>query len=429
MADFGVKLYRIKPRGEPKEELIHYDLRQAFTTGQQPHAHWWRCGSDGGFPSEWFKDNPGMKPPLHVPVPDCELDALRATIMRHVGTAELKLPVVKAYLFKLFNEATEKLDKRWVSFGRVIGQRDEFVGLGNIVDVTDDVSETIVTAAYPNVTKKADRWLAIYLCGLYRLATSRSDYRVKLAERLNNAIKKNGGPAAIVSPNRTHYEWWPHEKWFRVLIASIDMFLERFPHHKFAAARIGTETTRHIDCTVLADVMYICEQAQFTIPQLGKWMWQVQLADQLQNVLTPGNEIAERYSYMPYFMAMDLAIASPYSIDMNPDLHFWINVVGCCLNENRSIHSPIDGVFNLVHLSRTGIIFGFALATFLAEEDAEYKQEIPASLDGDDWLIWFKKHKMKTPNMVKMKLNPLFSTFTDTHEESVGQFMQEFGWW
>lgn len=208
-------------------------------------------------------------------------------------------------MYELFISKPDALPAQWLSFGRLIGDRTEQVTIANLVAVVrPDVA--IPQLAAPTVTDKMDTWMAIYIASIYRIQMANwNDYKTKIAEHVQTAMSRNGSTNAVTALTLIgNYESFIKDKWFCALIAVIDMFLAKFPTHDLAPVRVGTLTTRLKDCSIITALAYIHDLTKMDSAELGKWIWDPNVANEIMAVLTAGNEIDVPNSYKPYFMSM-----------------------------------------------------------------------------------------------------------------------------
>lgn len=138
------------------------------------------------------------------------------------------------------------------------------------------------------------------------------------------------------------YNWsltfsdWRQCSQYEIMMAAIDMYLNRFPEHKHACARMGTIITRFKDCSVLTSTGYICNITGMDNNHLCGWIWTKKCADQFDRVTRTGQEYGKAHSYTPYFMALKLAPKSAYSSTQNPEFHFFYHCFGAAVGEARS---------------------------------------------------------------------------------------------
>lgn len=218
------------------------------------------------------------------------------------------------------------------------------------------------------------------------------------------------------------------DKWYVALCAAIDMFLVKFPDHIFAPCRFGTLTTRHKDCAIISDLIFIKKQTGLSIPDICAWIWEPNLASQIVQVLRHGQEFDQPYSFMPYFMSRNLGAKSPYSTSVNPNLHAWIHMIGCCTSIQRSTNSKLVGQFNLNNTVMGAMVFAFAISTIAivkpqfsadgtdptppdlndGEEAADAEAHpLPKNLNGIEWFAWFHSYGCQLPNRIKKKFSPV----------------------
>lgn len=84
---------------------------------------------------------------------------------------------------------------------------------------------------------------------------------------------------------------WLLDRWFCALVATIDMFLAKFPDHKFAEARISTISARFKDCAGLLDAHYLSDTLDLEFDELCTWIWHGKTANEFVRVVKTGEEV------------------------------------------------------------------------------------------------------------------------------------------
>lgn len=195
----------------------------------------------------------------------------------------------------------------------------------------------------------------------------------------------------------------PH---YRKLTAVIDMFLFRFPLHPLADVRLGTITTRYRDSAVLLELSFILRHSGLSNGEFALWIWSKALKLEFLRLNKTDEEIGEKYSYMPYMMDLGLSGSSPFSASMNPNMHYFIHVIGvtCGLERSKNARKVGEPMSAALHIY--GGLLGYALnkrvnakpqfqvrnaVAFVDEDDEDddmAANPMPPGLNGYEWLVW-----------------------------------------
>lgn len=145
-------------------------------------------------------------------------------------------------------------------------------------------------------------------------------------------------PPQKIRPHNIYlsYPSWAKDIEYRILIATIDMYLVKFPLHDYADIRFGTLTSRFKDCGVISEWMYLMRNTRLSAYRLGYWVWTTPISEQVVKLTKAGEEMDQIDSYMLYYMEMRLATKSKYSVTLSPDLHVWIHAYGAVSGLTRS---------------------------------------------------------------------------------------------
>lgn len=258
------------------------------------------------YPSQWFQQH-ALKPPLHIPRTNLDLPALRQNVYAGIYGRNLTKSLTVAYLYALFVSKPGQLTANWVSFNRTMGLNGEEVTLDNMMAVETPV-EDISAINQAGVTEKFDEWMAIYLCGIYRINNAvRADYKVQVSNHITDAMRKAGGLGDVSAGGIIGlYTDFVRDRWFNALIGAIDMFLVKFPNHELAAVRVGTLTSRFKDCAILSDLLFLHKTTEMKANEFATWIWNEKMADQIVKVLAVNNEIDKEESNFTFFVHLKL---------------------------------------------------------------------------------------------------------------------------
>lgn len=89
------------------------------------------------------------------------------------------------------------------------------------------------------------------------------------------------------------------------------MFLFKFKEHEFSKLRFCTVTCRFRDCAGVGDLRFILKILGLTMIEFARWVWTSSIADDLERILRPREEIDASSSYTPYVASMKLCSKSP----------------------------------------------------------------------------------------------------------------------
>lgn len=381
------------------------------------------------YPNEWFEANLNHKPTLNVPKTSMTFDELRETVAYGIKRKNLSCAAARAYLFALMENNAEFLDEEWISFGREIGTSGSIITVANLVDVNKS-EEDVRQQRMLGMLAKDDQWLVLYLCAVYCIIDKKDDVgRAKVVDSVKRQLKEKNAPYYA---NAEHifdcYANWKYDKWYTALMAAMDMFFVRFPNNNFAYARIGTMVSRFRHCAALNGLLYMKEVSGLDFSEIRQWIWSEVLVKEFEAIIRPDNEIDDEYSYMPYFMDLNLSLKSPYSSTFSPNFHLWMHTAGCCLGFSRSIHSRMVGSPDKEIVPKLGIIFGCAMKMVLKKFRKATAPEIgiPNNLRGSEWLIWFKNQNRQLNVDVIKIIQTVFKTFEEARDDTIGKFLNTF---
>lgn len=148
-------------------------------------------------------------------------------------------------------------------------------------------------------------------------------YRSVAEELHGQKVGDNYTPFAL-----THCSWEQNTHYMR-MAAVLDMFLSRFPEHIYSKVRFFTVSTRYRDCAALGDLRFVTKILGLSLQELAQWIWCPEIADDIERILKPGEEIDNRASYTPYLASMRLSNKSPYSATVNCSFNLFVLAIGC----------------------------------------------------------------------------------------------------
>lgn len=243
------------------------------------------------------------------------------------------------------------------------------------------------------------------------------------------------------------------------------MFYNKFNKDKHSIVKIGTMLTRYRDCASLQELLYLHKSTGLAPSALARWVWTKAIADDLDRICYPGNEVDKFDSYMPYFMSMSLAAKSPYSAVLNADFHMWVHTIMATWKNKRSMNARMVGVVNLSNTVLTASVFAYALYRTLdigtqydedggvshyqevaaqrALEEEEVTEEEPATeaenaviqllipkalpepegLKGDLWLAYIKDKGCRVTDPMMKYIGSAWRDFKQPREGSVASYL------
>ena len=126
---------------------------------------------------------------------------------------------------------------------------------------------------------------------------------------------------------------------FRKLAAALDMFLCKFPFHEWGCLRIATLPSRYKDCSAFTVIGQFEESTKRDLGYLARFIWSEKVADDLDRIMKRGQEINQDDSYIKYMSDMELVRRSPYSYNVNINLHNWVHCFGTFLGIERHMNA------------------------------------------------------------------------------------------
>lgn len=416
--DFEMSVYRIAKNPADRTEIKDFDIA-AFE--QKPN-----------YPKAWFDrpKNAAKKPPMRIPKTDADLPKLRNTVILGIKGANLSISVAKTYVWALMLKNKEELNGKWESFGRLIGNDKDKIAIDNLCDMGETADQLEILDGN-NGTSADDGWILVFICSIYRLC--KNDNPTYLRTQVNNILRKQNAPFDVTAAQIiVHYRSWVSDHSYLALMAVVDMFLVKFPKNKFSEARIGTIISRDRDCAGLNDLRYLKEITGKTFPEIASWIWTKSLADEFSRLLKDNEEIDEIHSYMPYFMDLGLSDKSPYTSTYNPNVHYWVHVVGCCLSLDRSRNARTvkNAIIRERLLISHGAVFGYALTVALPEDEAAAQRDDnvnpPKNSNGAEWLAWYKGQNQILPDSIRAKLKKIWGKFGNSRPQSIGAILHAY---
>lgn len=214
-----------------------------------------------------------------------------------------------------------------------------------------------------------------------------------------------------------HYKSWLSYQPYIKMMACVDMFLNEFPFHPYAQARIGTIISRFKDCSVLLSTYLTTKYLGLSFTEFAPWIWNRSAAVQFARVVRGGEEMDNSRSCAMYFRDFFLSEKSPYSTQLNPDLHLFYHTIGVSGSVLRCSHARFVGnpevnaiIANaqIVHfvfgeLPKFGMHFTEGGIPIEAPEDLVevLPDAMPNVPDAAAWLGYLQERHNRIPRMIK----------------------------
>ncbi|XP_021695239.1 uncharacterized protein LOC110675158 [Aedes aegypti] len=293
------------------------------------------------YPSEWFRNNPGQKPPREVHlVPDNRRGNLHSTVRIQFAAGTLSPAVATAFIWYDLSREQYTLSKDWTSFNVVIGTRGSRVNISNFTAVIEQTSNLDLVAE--NVlfdAKELRRYVIAVACVLRIIGIDREEYREQVITHMNALITQAPGTEINLDQVYIHYKTWATYTQYSKCLAFADMFLAEFPAHPLAGLRMGSIVCRMRDCSALVATFYILKMFGMTIGDFALWIWTKPVAAQYDQVTVGGEEMDQPRSYALYFRDLGLSDKSPYSAPSNADLHLFLHTLEVTEDSERSVRA------------------------------------------------------------------------------------------
>ncbi|UHK03011.1 MAG: nucleocapsid protein [Hangzhou tipula scripta rhabdovirus 1] len=405
--------------------------------------------NQGTHPNVWFDANPGQKPPISLKIPtDEDMPGLRRTIKDGMAAGILDPHTVVSFLYAEFLKHPMQLTEDWTSFGRVIGVRGERITLENLLTINQINGKVDTNDGNERISEEQVGYLVLVVCFIYRLInTTVMSHRSLIIEAMQTHVpEKTSGISTNWHNWATGLIYWKQCAAYEILMAAIDMYLNRFPEHKYSCARMGTIISRFKDCSVLTATGYISNITGLDNNNLCGWIWTKKCADQFDRVTKAGQEYGKAYSYTPYFMSMRLAPKSAYSATLNPDLHFFFHAIGSALGELRSKNAfKPSNIHAEPLLGNVAVMcYGQSLRSTFGEQyynrtkgrrrdfgdveigDTEIKHGFPRSSDPSKWLGFILDRGGLIPRNIMNQAVDTWNVLDDVRDNTMGAYLLDF---
>jgi len=253
---------------------------------------------DVQYPREWFDKNPGLKPPLVLPINQkAEFLKVAQHTLAYLGIDKLTLDQAMCYLGMFCSQEMEELlQEDWISFGRVIGKRGEVITPLNLLDCSG--REIAVSVAPTDCDPKHLMGIAMYILmvGRYQLSQNHATYRQTFDKNFGNQLKSAGITKAVTQMGTAHVEW-PNDRHFQTLCAAIDMFLFKFNTSKFTPLRIGTIHLRDKDGSARTTFNNFLLMHNMRFLEFCQCIYVPEIITEIIRMTEPGQEMENQFSY------------------------------------------------------------------------------------------------------------------------------------
>ncbi|UNP59544.1 N protein [Rhizoctonia solani rhabdovirus 2] len=321
------------------------------------------------YPSEYFA-NLNKKPGCNL-ISIKEVTGIKChncAIIRYLkeqlsGGRNYKLQDAKIILNLAMTNFEAELKEDWTSFGQKIGEKGKPVKPADIVqlqstEIVQNLDQQNDHDACDIYKKDIPGILVVYLTA-YRISTlnrnaqNDSTYVKDVISRIITQAVALGYDfkEALWTQMRDVAVTWPEDQDYRVAVAAIDMFMNRFKDHQYGKIRVVTLTSRLKDCTIFGTILWFSKLFNMPTNEAFEYLWTEQLAENVERIYKDKNELDQEHSYTPYGSAMGLFQVSPYSARINPHLHHFVNLVGACNMDTRAFKSVVldSGTFSAVY--------------------------------------------------------------------------------
>jgi len=390
-------------------------------------------------PKEYF-DEHRSKPIINVyTVKKDDLKSLFTRIKSNIGQSTKDLKAVSAILWHFMGKIKAVLDYDWIANGQTIGKKGDTITpqfllkaneipLEFTVEPGDEVSETIGWTLF---------WA---LVGTYRasaLPLKNDKYVEEVHKKVRRHFALSPFEADISHCTPDSLRPLQDKLEYTGLIASLDMFFNRFPKHEFASCRLGTLNSRFKACGALTSLISFAYKVNRSFADVLEHFPFIPLAKEIKR-LSKDQGQDDPFSFTPYLKDMGICRISPYSSKANPLIYTLLHITGTCMGHERSMRALRVTEESQEQLLRIGVFAGMALQNFSGYEmiaastreklQARVKKRKTEIIKGDkDPAIVKVDAALKKGLKIKPNQKPWFRTGEgeDVHElltKSVGIF-------
>ncbi|AJR28291.1 nucleoprotein [Kwatta virus] len=305
-----------------------------------------------------------------------KLNALAGGLIAQLNASVGSVEGARAFLTDYVSQFTQKLSEDWTSFGVPLGRADAEVHAFSYVAWKEGPDKYTTSGGNPVDDEKDLLCLAVYLCTVYRIGrTSIAEYRTRLVAAGDTFIR--GIKANFVGLDNCldFCDRWVQDQNYCKIVACIDLFFKKFKNHDIARIRFGTVAARFRECTALLSLAHYQDLVGMKIEQALRWIWIPRVAEQINNLMMPGQEVLDVTSLMPYMMDLGLSKRSPYSAASNPEWHMYVHFIGALMGFKRSVDARSLMVSGESNIMGNALVVAFVCRSRLTMERMYITQE------------------------------------------------------
>lgn len=380
-----------------------------------------------------FKGGQRPKPLCNLKLNDAaNLATIRGRLRSMIQDANVTATYMTHFLVELAEEIREPQAPEWVTMGYKIpaGMQTPL----DLIHVVRSGGEDLVATDMPT-TAQDNAWMAMYvMCGVRAAGLNQHQLRTFTATAEKKWRSATNPPKALDLDgliNRRYY--FSDCRDLDVIVSAIDMFLNRYPHHKWSFLRFGSHVKRHEGCSVLLSLPAIAATIGLQECELVPWIRVSCLKIEVKALYLHKEELNQSDSYLPYLIGMKMSARSPYSVTANPGLHFFLHIIGACMREERSINALLKNTNNVYPIlcNAAIVVLAFRSKAKLTEEE-KINQQPDIEKEGDREIMkleqaaFAKFHKNKqsfTADEVRV-LSGLIQGIRSPRVGTVGHFVR-----
>ncbi|AJR28542.1 nucleoprotein [Nkolbisson virus] len=391
----------------------------------------------GQYPSDWFDNHKGEKPRLVIPYKHADVGTLRGVVYGGIQKDTLDIKVAITYLYAVMVKLEVECDDEWKSFGVLIAGAKTTVNPFCMVEVESkqlDLPNQQAGAA----TEEDDLWMCFYILVQYRLLkVNNVEYEKLLVKRANVHLASLPGAKKSEVHSRKVYAAWLANPMYLRIVAAVDMFFHKFKEHPYAICRYGTLGSRYKDSAALTTLNHITKLTGLQIVDFMMWIFNDNIADELDRMARPDQELEKCDSYTPYMRDLGISDRSPYSAQMNPTFHMFCHALGTLLGSRRSMNARIAGEVDVTNTLTNAEVVAFILnrcPTFVKAytEDlesvptAQHKAvagKMPTGPDPDMWFEYLAKLNFVLPDEIIRFAKERASGLSNIRPDTIGELV------
>lgn len=430
--------------GDKEKPVILYTADDREINVRAPHIT-----SIETYPSDWFKEQ-NTKPSVVIPEMDKDttIEVLYATVYGDLEE-NMSTNTVKAYLYKYFETITYTLKEDWVSYGQLIGGKDQEITPLDLLRIVkgDKLEKTRIAKG---VTQRGERTamalICLFPCRLINITYQ--TYIQTLCKSITTQLSVLGlmDDTLDIGGLQTKISFLGADPDIKKLCAALDMFLNKTNLPYYSILRLATIASRFKDCTALMALHRLRNLLGLPISKcVGYFMTTVLLRD-LISLMKSEEEIDKEDSYLPYSSDFGLFIKSPYSAANRPNITLFVHAIGAFLREEWSLNAihPTNATVMPVLQNAAYVIAALNLSIKLTQQVYKEKRErrgdkkegpkesespyseYPSSSDADEWCEWITvKHGGILPAELWQDSINSWASIEDSREKSIGMFLSK----